>query len=299
MYEEKIELLKREYHNVYVQQVESGELERNLAFKKKDGNCLPIHPTIPFVGKKFFIQKKRILLYASAENQTHYLSSSSLNPLYENDELAIMRTRKKFDETYNKFFFPDVSIAPITDGCLPIVIRYICEKLKIEMPDTPSEFYENISFANFGKYSFMKPNNPSANLDYAQDKSKLMVSEPYIKTDLEILQPDIIVMISTMYSDNTEKKFINEHIKDGTIIIPISQINASTINRTIRYRRRQKHTVENFPLKDRNQLSTVIDRWYCELLNPSRHYKNGISGKTAVNYLSVFSYLDSILKLGC
>ena len=156
-------------------------------------------------------------------------------------------------------------------------IKYICEKLGIEMPDTPKDFLESISFANFGKFSIQTDSN---NKDYAGKKDKLDCSMPYIKVDLELLRPDVIVIFNSIY--RKEKQSINE-IKGNAQIIRICQINAGTVNRLIS----KKNSY-----KDVNELSPVIKEWY----DFAHFNQNGFSGKTHQNFLSVFTYLDNILK---
>lgn len=228
-----------------------------------------VHPTIPFVGKDYFNQRMKILLYASAENLSTY--SGHL----DEDILAKDRHRYYFSKSSNRFF-PLVHIQPMQDGCLMNVLRYVCDKLGITMPDDPKSFLENIAFGNFCKYSIQS--DSKRNIDYASNHSCLKFSLEYVATDLDILKPDIIIMPKKSY--DVEKSFISEHCA-GARILPIMQINARNINMRI---------APKFERKDLNELSSAARQWYEKL------GIDGITGKTKANYLSVYTYLDEILE---
>ena len=268
-------ILVNQLKDSYRQIFEAQKLEGSISWAqhKKSNPSELVSPTIPFIGKNYLAQKTKILLYASAENLVGY------NGYLDDDSYAINRHRSWFDAK-NYDFFPKVHLKPIEDGSLVIVLRYICEKLGIEMPDTPKEFLESISFANFGKFSIQPKNGKKTNIDYPKDKQKMDCSMPYVKIDLELLRPDIIIMFKSIYS--TENQSINE-IKGNAQIIRIYQINAGTVNRLI--------SKKNL-YKDVNELSPVIKDWYDE-----SHFKqNGFRGVTHNNFLSVFTYLDEILR---
>ena len=267
-YQDLVNQFKESYRQIFEVQKSEGSISW-AQHKTSNPNEL-VSPTIPFVGKDYLAQKTKILLYASAENLVGY------NGYLDDDSYAINRHRSWFD-TKNYDFFPKVHIRPIEDGSLVIVLRYICEKLGIEMPDTPKDFLESISFANFGKFSIQTDSN---NKDYAGKTDKLDCSMPYIKVDLELLRPDVIVIFNSIY--RKEKQSINE-IKGNAQIIRICQINAGTVNRLIS----KKNSY-----KDVNELSPVIKEWY----DFAHFNQNGFSGKTHQNFLSVFTYLDNILK---
>ncbi len=256
----------------YIQIFEAQNMDGSISWaqhKISNPNEL-VSPTIPFVGKNYANQKTKILLYASAENLANYKGH------IDDDGLALNRHRW-YNDNFQSEYFPWVHIAPISDGSLLIVLKYICEQLGIEMPDTPKEFVESIAFANFGKFSIQVK---TKNIDYAKNKSKLDCSLPYIKSDLELLQPDIIVMIKTMYKK--ERHHIDE-MKGKARIIGISQINARTVNQQIKIK---------YAMKNESELSPVICDWY----DMKHFHTNGFTNITHKNFLSVFTYLDTILK---
>lgn len=103
---------------------------------------------------------------------------------------------------------------------------------------------------------------------------------PYVEQDLKLLQPDIIVMFQTMYA--TEWSSI-DGIKGDARIIGLTQINARTVNTNLKRR---------YTLKDESELSPVIRDWY----DIKHFHENKFTNKTHKNFLSVFTYLDTILK---
>ncbi len=263
-----VDQLKESYRQIFAEQSAAGVL--SWAQMKNNSTDL-VSPTIPFVGKDYPAQKTKILLYASVEKLVD--RNIKYNGHIDDDGLAINRHRW-YKDNVEREFFPMVHIRPIEDGCLLIVLRYICEQLGLDMPTTPKEFVESIAFANFGKFS------DKTDKDYAKDKAKLDCSMPYVKRDLELLQPDIIVMFKSIYE--TERENIKA-IKDDAQIIPLLQMNVRNINFRIK---------PKFTLKDKSELSPVIQDWY-----DARHFnQNKFTGNNHKNFLSVFTYLDSVLK---
>ena len=197
-----------------------------------------VHPTIPFVGKNYLEQPKKILVYASAENLADYYVDENGENNWEdnwldNDKKAENRHRGCFEEPSfqeGHLFFPHVHLEPMNNGCLATVVYYIASKLLGVKYENPKEFYETIAFGNYGKFSIetqlqetfrKKPSLTSKekkslkkdktmkkfNKDYAGNGDLLSVSNEFIKADLKILQPDIIIMPKSIYKTN--KKFIS------------------------------------------------------------------------------------------
>jgi hypothetical protein len=226
-----------------------------------------VSPSIPFIGKCF--NNTKLLLYASAENLTDY------DGWIDDNEKAVNRHRFWFDNHSENRFFPNTHIAPITDGALVICVAYILKLLKGSFEYiTPKDLMENIAFGNFGKFSIRS----TSNKDYAKDFSKLKFSINYIKKDLEILKPEIIVLPKTIYKHKEIKTLINSVLPES-LIVPIYQINSGTINRTIQ-EKFKKETKENIGL---------LSEWQSNL-------SNGITGKTNENFLSVYTYLEKLIN---
>lgn len=286
-----VQELLREYQRI--QNVIGNQPE--WAVHKRTNPTELVHCTIPFVGKKYCLQSKRILVYASAENLSTY-DSKHLDhwsgSWLDDDAQAENRHRKCFDESEPTEFFPNVHISPINNGCLATAVYYIAYKLGLAEDSSPREFYETIAIANYGKYSIETEqqyadrmnitgqNLAKSNIDYASNLSLLEASHPFIKADLDILKPDIIILPTSV--NKADHKFIAAHI--GNVrIIPIYQMNAGVINRIIApAMRSSQYTVE--------QLPTTIRCWYDHLK------KGGMTNKSKQNYLSVFNYLDGKIR---
>ena len=243
------------------------------AKKKKHNQNEFIKCTIPFVGKNYFCHKPRILVYASAENLTKYTGE------FDRDGDAVNRHRAYFDDPKKREdrYFPSIHLQPFDDGSLATAVLYIATKLfEIPCNISPAVFYEQIAIGNYCKYTI---ESDEKNIDYATDAKKLSYSRSFIEADIAFLKPDVIIMPKSIYK--SEKSFVDT-IKGSARVIPISQINSGTINRTISKKNGRKP-------KRRSDLAPCVKTWYDNLC------ENGISGDTKENYLYVFSYIDEEL----
>lgn len=236
-----------------------------------------IHCSIPFVGKYYNQQNTRILLYASAENLSDYNSRGKT--YLDCDSYAINRHRNSFDASVSKpdVFFPNVHIQPVNDGCLALVALYVYQKFQAVDRISPADFLERISFANYCKYTIQPNPGRPKNRDYAKNSSYLSESHRYIESDIKILKPDYIIMPKTIYW--SDRDFMDA-VKGDAKIIPIYQINARNINLRI----------SCYPRLAVQELSSALMEWYTHLSD------NGITGKTQENFLSVFGYMDNVMK---
>lgn len=266
--------------------------EPDWAVHKRTKPTELVRCTIPFVGRDYFLQSKRILVYASAENLSTY-DQKHLDhwegSWLDDDTKAENRHRKCFDEFNLDDFFPHVHIAPMNNGCLATAVYYLTYKLGLVGDVYPREFYETIAIANYGKYSIETEQQHAerlnvtdkslakSNIDYASNLSLLESSHPFIKADIELLHPDIIILPGSAYK--TDREFVDTY-KGNARIIPIYQMNASVINRIIA-KRFTKCSIEKLP--------TSVKLWYEHL------EKGGMVNKSKLNYLSVFTYIDEII----
>lgn len=224
-------------------------------------------PTIPFVGEKY--ENARILLYASAENLSHYQGH------LENGSVNLMdRHRYYFDESQKAGrFYPFVHCAPVNDGSLLLAAAYLCEKMGLPVcEELPSQFLEGIAFGNFGKFSIQAKEN-HRNQDYAGDAAFLRASLPYVEEDLKALEPSYVILPKTIFNQEEVRELLEKWAPKAKYL-PIYQINVGNVNRIISRR---------YPRKKPDSLSPILARWYEELCWP---------GKSKENYRSVFSYLD-------
>ena len=240
--------------------------------QKKPNGIDFIHPTIPFVGRNY--DKCRVLIYASAENLTYLNNNRENNDLFIVDDKAMNRHRDHFEQTKDCEYFPNVHCQPISDGRLTLAAAYICKKLKIEAYyETPKDFLECVSFANFGKFSIQSKENEKKNIDYARNVEKLSASFEYVKADLSILNPKYIIMPKTIFQHEKVGDLLKTYSKQADIN-PIYQINVGVINRTIN----RKYDKKSF-----SELDFNLQNWYNSFKWPD---------KSKENYRSVFTYLD-------
>lgn len=269
-YEQAILNLTKHYQEIY----SSKGVEPLWAYRKSSQPSLPIHPPIPFVGKRYFEQPVKILLYASAENLRGY------DGYLDDDTFAMHRHRYYFDQSIQdpKTFFPWVHIAPINNGALVLCAFHIMSHLTKLNDMEPSEFLETISFGNYGKYTIC-PTEGTRNVDYASQPAKLAESQPYIAADMDILKPDYIIMIGTTYHGAGKQKEFVDQVCTHARIIPIYQITPTTVNSPNLFRK--------YGIAEIDSLHPTLARWY------KQFHAGAVSGKY---FLSVFSYLNHIMR---
>ena len=271
--------LKKEYSKIF----SKGENRPDWTVKKKSNPKEIIHPSIPFVGKNY--DNTKILLYASAENLTYYTEQNDNIDYLDNDKIAIDRHRYCYENYSNDRFFPHVHIEPVNNGALILIVAYITKVLKQKEFANPYELVENIAIANFCKFSIQPKKSSKTkkekNIDCAENYSFLSYSIKYVETDLKILEPDIIIIPKTIFDHKPIREMIFNQIPN-TIVIPIMQVNTTTINTKIhtKYREKNKTELENW----------LVD-WHEKL-----PISGAIKGKIKDNYYSVYTYLDEILK---
>jgi hypothetical protein len=256
----EVEMLKQEYSTIFLKK----EGRPDWSVKKMNDKEI-VHPSIPFVGNKYY--ETQILLYASAENLTGY------DGKLDNDKMAINRHRFFFDQSDDsKFFFPNVHIAPITNGGLVNIVGYVAMKTALSFKfNSPRELLEGVAFANFGKFSI----ESGKNIDYASDLKKLSKSLYYIEADLTILKPKMIIIPRKIFNHKTIKQLIKKLLPE-TKVVPIYQIHHFNINGASRLKKYEK--------KDKNELG-ILAEW-------QEHFRNGLTGRTNENFYSFYTYLD-------
>lgn len=263
----RIEKLLIEYSEIFSQKENRPE----WAVKKNNSKEI-VSPSIPFIGKNY--EKTKILLYASAENLGDYKGG-----WLDNNDFAKNRHRLWFDKYSDNHFFPDVHIAPMNKGGLVNIIGYVSMKLYPDFKfDTPKELLEGVAFANFGKFS-ISVEKGEKNIDYAGDYHKLKKSIEYIKSDLEILKPDILIIPETIFKHNRIKKLLSIEFP-GIKIIPIYQIHHFNINGENRLKKYKK--------KDKADLGILV--------NWQKKFGKGLKGKTNENFYSFYTFLDKQIE---
>lgn len=203
----------------------------------------PLAPSIPFVGRRYG-SWGGLLVYASAENLTHYERDPERIPEFLKDERRFNRHRASATVRDKTGFFPNVHMAPFSNGSLLVAAAfYVLCRFKKGFTK-PVDLLESIAAANVGKFSIAvsekqgkpvaaaKPKQngkvpkPHRNKDYA-GKSKLNDSVPYLRADLEVLKPAVVMIPRTMLRNKQVAQVFNE---SGCEVVPIYQFNATIVN---------------------------------------------------------------------
>lgn len=274
---DKQTILKKEYKKIF----KDPKNRPDWAVKRSDRKDQIIHPSIPFIGKNY--KNRRLLLYASAENLSHY---NEKGQDYLNKSSFTINRHRQFYETHKNDInedkpFPDIHIAPVNNGELLVVTAYILKILDNPVKSAlPVELLEDIAVGNFGKFSM----TGKKNIDYAGSLSKLRYSIEYVKKDLNILKPEILIIPKTIYNHKEIKQIIDS-IVPNCYIIPIYQINPRVVNCHIASEKRM-----GFKLKKTKEIDEIINDWHAKLS------KGVFRKKSNENFYSVYSYLDKVIK---
>lgn len=269
-YESAIEELSERYRRIFSEK----DTEPCWAYRKSNDVSKLIHCPIPFVGKNYFTQPVKVLMYASAENLSKY------DGYLDDDEVAINRHRSFFERSVkeNNTFFPNVHIEPISNGALALCVLHILSRISDVGDISPSVFLETIAFGNYAKFTIC-PDNKKHNIDYAGNCDYLLYSQPYVAADLEVLQPDYIIMVRSMYlGQGKQKAFVDSH-KGNAKVIPIYQMSPRTIN--------TGRLFGSYEPPAPGTLHPTVMEWY------SHFCPKSISKP---KFLPVFTYLDEVLK---
>lgn len=181
-------------------------------------------PSIPFIGSEFNLGTS-LLIYASAENLA-WMNKQEVLPQFK-EPCVWNRYRKVYDVNgrYANSFFPEVGIAPVSNGPLLCAGLFVAEAIKLPVAAMPREFLEGIAVSNLCKYSIHSANN----VDYIDDLDKVRCSLPYVGAELRALQPGVILLPERawMYRE------IADAIRDASPnskILPAKQFNARVVN---------------------------------------------------------------------
>lgn len=179
---------------------------------------MPVQPAIPFVGTHYGRNNLgKVLVYGSSENLNFKFDKEAMEPTRNRTEYSRWRTGEHKGQVQSKGnWFPWVHMTPVSDGTLLTAARYLIQLF--EKPGfflTPAEFIEQIAVCNYGKFSL----NGNRNRDYASSPKPLAVSDDYVKVDLRILRPDIIIVPRSIHR-HALHRILSDH---DTITVPHAQ----------------------------------------------------------------------------
>lgn len=215
--------------------------------------AFPLAPTIPFVGANYG-RWGGILVYASAENLSHYERDPETVPPFLKDERRFNRHRAACNAPSGSAFFPDVHMAPFSNGSLLVAIAFVAlRKFSLEF-QLPGGLLESIAAANLCKFS-IRVGECGKNVDYL-GRSRMITSIPYIRADLAIIRPGLVLVPQTALRNTAVAEVF---ALAGCEILPIYQFNAGVVNRVLR-----KHDVAAKKLKTELE-GTPLAHWIDKL----------------------------------
>lgn len=268
-------------NNIYASLYENRVFPSNAWYiENSKGERKYVRSAIPFVGKEYFSNPNgcRVLLYASAENLSGY--ADGIEELSE--EYRVHRCRQSFEASVAEGdFFPSVHIQPINDGGLLVVAYQILKRILGDAFEKnygnmqPAEFLEHICCSNYGKFT-LHVGDGKTNYDYAGKKRILKLCHAYVKADIDVLKPDIIIMPKSMYEGAGQKKsFFEKYFSAEEFkVIPVYQVNSTVVN---------CHIGSKYIRKNINELTENEMLWHKNLKRVSQ-----------TNFSSVYSYVDSL-----
>lgn len=222
-------------------------------------------PTIPFVGKAYARSAVRMAVYASAENLSHYVRRPELRPAFLQDDRVWNRHRAAF-QTRQNGFFRRVHIAPVSNGCLLCAALFVRRRLRIPSPRTLSGLLEELVAGNVGKFAV----DGATNTDYAGTPRRLRASLSFLRMDLDVLKPKVLLLPRTMFRHPRLQAVVRD-VVPGCLVLPVPQFNARVVNTHLRrHERRAKELASELA-------GTQIARWTSQLQprdagNPYRYY---------------------------
>jgi hypothetical protein len=183
-----------------------------------------IAPAIPYIGERFHMAPKKVLIYASAEN----LASDKGH----REGLEKWTTQKQIERAYHGGLLPDgmpcVLIEPVNNGSLLMAVRHAlhnhCPSLPFSQVSA-KEFLEEVAVANPSKFAIAGDRNrdPAGKVKYWPP------SKAYILADLALIKPGVIVIPRTILSRLQSRKVgLTEALRRYTIL-PNWQITARTV----------------------------------------------------------------------
>ncbi len=179
-----------------------------------------IAPAIPFVGQEFGQGSvPQVLIYASAENLSYIWEKDHTHLDWLKDEESQMRRSRLYNEANHG---TNIHIGPVNDRTQLKVARHILECLRPSSrfdAVSPENFLEQIAVANPGKYSVFSPTNK----DYPKDLKKFREMVPYIRADLDVLCPAILIVPRTIFN-TLRHTALKDRLAEVPTVVLISQV---------------------------------------------------------------------------
>jgi len=235
----------------------------------------PYPAPIPLVGRNY-IPGRGLMVYASAENLTWMdRDQQHGDPRWASFRADTARVRcqhqyqnpqLQVDRLQVKRFFPDVGMAPVSNGGLLCAAWLVLHHCHGTAPSSPAELLRSIAVANWCKYVMRgrkaagSGQRSSRNLDYVRDADKLRESLPYVRIELDVLRPRLVIMPKAI----CQHPDIYEAMRCAspeTTFVGVMQFNATVVNTRLNQPRFDDAAAE---LRSR-YASTPLATWMGEL----------------------------------
>jgi len=220
---------------------------------------------IPYIGKRYFDTKPRLLIYAMSQNLARI--PHVIQAWHNNNDRGLLR----------QYYHPEklhVSITPYDDGHLKVIAALVLSKYP-DMDYIPSDnIHEKIAITNFVKFSFYREGNNGQHLD-ANPPINIYddMWKHYSAYEIRILRPDIIVGVG-----NDVANAIRRNLGNDTNLLKIPfpgrlNLNVTYVPRGKRLIKEKNHNkgediariqalVQGTPDKDGAIVKTISTDWY-------------------------------------
>jgi len=189
----------------------------------------PYPAPIPLAGRNY-VPGRGLLVYASAENLAWMdRDKQHQKPRRESfgADVVAVRYRHQYENPQLQVerFFPDVGMAPVSNGGLLCAAYFVLDEIEASVPSSPRALLDLIAVANWCKFVML------SNVDYVRDREKLRKSLPYVTNELEVLRPHLVIMPKTILGDPDND--IYEAMRGAspeTTFVGVMQFNAMVVN---------------------------------------------------------------------
>jgi len=231
----------------------------------------PFNPPVPLVGQRFR-PGRGLLIYASAENLSWLHDETPPARFTSDDAWNRYRVQYEAGGRQSEEFFPDVGIAPASNGGLFAAGLFVAERLGLPTRARPRTFLETIALSNWCKASIRSPQN----VDYIGDVKKLTWSLPYVIGELAVLRPAVVLIPKAVWRHALLRAAMRG-ASPWTRFLPVMQFNAQAVNINLR-----RYDAPAVKLRKRS-VRTHLARWMDNL--------RGVNKAHAWRYLAMLAEL--------
>lgn len=223
----------------------------------------PLQATIPFVGQAYAESSPRIAVFASAENLAH-LGEHPGDFLLDERALDRHRVQREMDRRGNPGgFWPQVGIRPVEDGSLLCAALFVAQVVRQAPPEqTPAGFLEQLVVANVCKFS----KQGGVNRDYLGCMRDVRPSLPYLRADLQVTKPEILLIPKTALNNREVGQVVAE-VCPSARRLQVPQFNA----RVVHGRHLATHHARGLELQQ-ELAGTLLGDWMSRLAGYSPGY---------------------------